>query len=219
MGNRGRSIGRVVLIVSALAGLLGPIAGLALPQPVSGSPAAASELIPRAHLPLMIRPENTPTPTPTPTPSPPPELAIYDKHGTLQDWEWLVSVFGPVTLDRGTDAAKVIELREVEGDMALIVRVENIHGGPIVGQEVVFYWDGAPLLPPEKQACGLDQGLIIPTNVNGKAEFIMGKGAWYNPAVGVGPHQVWVIAEGTDCLRGLGWFDNHIHIDSVWRLP
>ena len=209
METKVRPIGRVVLIVSALAGLLGPVTGLILPQPVSGSPAAASELTPRAWLPIVIRPEEPTLP----------DLAIYDKYGTLQDWEWLVSVFGPVTLDRGTDAAKVIELREVEGDMALIVRVENIHGEPTVGQEVVFYWDGAPLLPSEKQACGLDRGLIIPTNVNGKAEFIMGNGAWYDPAVGVGPHQVWVVAEGTDCLRGLGWFDYHIHLDSVWRLP
>ena len=238
MGNRIGAIGRVVLIVVALAGLLGPVAGLVLPQPVFGSLAVLSELSPRVHIPLLIRPENTPTPTPTSTPTPTPipsptptpsvtptagplpELAIYDKYGTLQDWEWLVSVFGPyVTLVRGTDAAKVIELRQVEGDIALIAHVENIHGEPIVGQEVVFHWDGAPLLPPEKQACGEVRGDVILTKENGNAEFIMGGGAWYDPAVGVGPHQVWVPIAGTDCLHGLGWFDYHVHLDSVWRLP
>ncbi len=228
MGNRIGAIGRVVLIVVALAGSLGPVAGLVLPQPVSGSP---SEMAPRAHIPLVIHPEDTPTPTPTPTSSPtptpsptptagpPPELEIYDKYGTLQDWEWLVSRFGDVTLDRGTDAAKVIELREVEGDMALVVRVENSHGELVAGQDVVFYWPDAPLLSVDKRACGLERGLIIPTNASGRAEFIMGRGAFYDPAHGVGPHQVWVVTAGTDCLRGLGWFDEHIHLDSVWRLP
>ena len=230
MGKRVRSIGRVALVVLALSGLLGPIAGLALPRPVSGSPAALSALLPRAWLPIVIRPEE-PTPTPTPTPTstptstpipPPPELAIYDKYGTLQDWEWLVSVFGPVTLDRGTGAAKVIELREAGPYATLLVRVENIHGEPIVGQEVVFHWDGAPLLPADKQACGEVRGDVIRTKENGNAEFPMGVGSYYYPDRGeAGPHVVWVPRGGTDCLHGLGMIagTDHYHLDSVWRLP
>ena len=223
MGDRVRSIGRVVLVVLALSGLLGPIAGLALPRPVSGSP---SVLPPRAWLPIVIRPEEppppTPTPIPTPTPSPPPELAIYDKYGTLQDWDWLVSVFGPVTLDRGTDAAKVIELREAGPYATLLVRVENVYGEPIVGQEVVFHWDGAPLLPADKQACGEVRGDLIRTKDIGNAEFPMGVGSYYYPDRGeAGPHVVWVPREGTDCLHGLGMIagTDHYHLDSVWRLP
>ncbi len=225
MGNRIRSVGRVVLVVWALAGLLGPVVGLVLPQPVSGSPSAIS---PRAFVPIVMRPANTPTPTPTPTPSPtptaapPPDLAIYDKYGTLQDWEWLVSVFGPVTLNRGTDAAKVTELREAGPYSTLLVRVENVYGDPIVGQEVVFYWPDAPLLPPDKQACGLDRGLIIPSKENGNAEFAMYSGSMYYPDRGeAGPHVVWIPRQGTDCLRGLGWIagTDHYHLDSVWRLP
>jgi len=212
VGNRVRSIGRVVLVVLALSGLLGPITGLALPQPVSGSPAAPSVLTPRAFLPLVIRPAEPTLP----------DLAIYDKYGTLQDWEWLVWVFGPVTLDVGTDAAKVIELREAGPYSTLLARVENIHGDPIVGQEVVFFWDGAPTLPPDKQACGKDRGDVILTKENGNAEFPMGTGSMYFPDRGeAGPHVVWVVREGTDCLRGLGWIagTDHIHRDSVWRLP
>ena len=222
MENRVRPVGRVVLVVLALAGLLGPIAGLVLPQPVSGGPAATSELLPRAFVPIVIRPVATPTPTPTPTAGPPPELAIYDKYGTLQDWEWLISVFGPVTLDRGTDAAKVIELREAGPYSTLLVRVENVYGDPIVGQEVVFYWPDAPLLPPDKQACGLDRGLLVPTKENGNAEFPMYDGSMYYPDRGeAGPHVVWIPRQGTDCLRGLGWIagTDHYHLDSVWRLP
>lgn len=208
MRNKVHSAGRAVLIILALSGLLVPVTDLALPQPVSGLPSVpAGDLIPRAWIPLVMMPEV-------------PDVAIYDRYGTLQDWDWLVSVFGAVTLDVGTGAAKVIELREVIGDIALIVRVENVQGEPIVGQEVVFYWPDAPSLLPYQQACGLDRGLIIPTNENGKAEFGMGPGAWYNPDAGmIGPHQVWVVREGTDCLRGLGWFDDHIHLDSVWVLP
>lgn len=228
MGNKVRPVGRVVLVVLALAGLLGPIAGLVLPQPVSGSPAATTELLPRAFLPNVMRPVATPTPTPTITPSPtptagpPPELAIYDKYGTLQDWEWLVSVFGPVSLDRGTDAAKVIELREAGPYATLLIRVENSQGDPIVGKEVVVHWDGAPLLPPDKQACGEIRGDVILTKETGSAEFPMGGGSYYYPDQGqAGPHVVWIPRDGTDCLHGLGMIagTDHYHLDSVWRLP
>jgi hypothetical protein len=222
MGTKVRPVGPVVLVVLALSGLLGPVTGLILPQPVSGSPAQVSELTPRAYLPLVMRPEEPPPPAPTPTSPPPPELAIYDKYGTLQDWDWLVSVFGPVTLDRGTNAAKVIELREAGPHSSLIVRVENLHGEPMVGQEVVFHWDGAPLLPLDKRACGEDRGDLILTKENGNAEFSMGVGSYYYPDRGeAGPHVVWIPREGTDCLGGLGMIagTDHIHLDSVWRLP
>ena len=212
MGDRVRSIGRVPLIVLALSGLLGHVTGLAVPVPVSGSPVAPSDLTPRAFLPVVMRPE-------VPTL---PDLAIYDIFGTLQDWDWLVATFGPVTLDVGTDAATVIELREAGPYVTLIVRVENIHGDPIMGQEVVFYWPDAPFLQPYQQACGLDRGLIVPTKENGNAEFAMGTGSMYYPDRGeAGPHVVWVVREGTDCLRGLGWIagTDHTHLDSVWRLP
>ena len=197
MGNRVRSIRRIVLIVLALSGLLGPVTDLALPQPVLGSPAAPSVLTPRAYIPLVIRPAEPTLP----------DLAIYDKYGTLQDWDWLVDKYGDVTLDHGTDAAKVIELREVEGTSTLVLWLENAYGDPIAEQEVVFYWEGADILPADKQ--------------NGEVGFGMGTGAHYDPELGqVGPHQVWVVTAGTDCLRGLGMlFDNHIHLDSVWRLP
>jgi hypothetical protein len=68
MGTEIRPLGRVVLVMMALAGLLGPIAGLVLPQSVSGSPLDLSDLTPHAFLPIVLRPEPTPTPTPTPTP-------------------------------------------------------------------------------------------------------------------------------------------------------
>jgi hypothetical protein len=224
MGERIRSVGRVALVVLALAGLLGPIAGLVLPQPVSGNP---SGMAPRAHIPIVMRPEDTPTPIPTPTPSPtptagpPPELAIYDKYGTLQDWDWLVGKYGDVTLDRGTGAAKVIEIREVEGTSTLVLWLKDAYGNPVVGQAAVFYWPDAPLLEPYERFCGLDRGVIGYSKENGEVGFGMGWGAHYDPELGqVGPHQVWVVTDGTDCFRGLGMlFDNHIHLDSVWRVP
>lgn len=228
MGTEVRPLGRVALVVMALAGLLGPVAGLVLPQSVSGSPLDLSDLTPLAFLPIVIRPEPTPTPTPTPTPSPtstpspPPELAIYDKYGTLQSWDWLVSVFGPVTLVRGTGAAKVIVLREAGPLSSLIIRVEDRYGNPIVGQEVVVHWDGAPELPPEKRACGEIRGDVIFTKENGNAEFSMGTGSYYYPDRGeAGPHVVWIPRAGTDCLHGLGMIagTDHTHLDSVWRLP
>ncbi|MGD8903839.1 MAG: hypothetical protein PVH95_00530 [Anaerolineae bacterium] len=207
-----RSTRRVLLVVMALLGLVGPFLGLALPRPVLGSPAAPLDLIPRAYLPLLMRPEDPVLP----------DLAIYDMDGVLQDWDWLVDTFGPVELVSGTDAAKVIELRAADGYATLLVRVENSHGEPLVGQEVVFHWPDAPELPAEKQACGLDRGVVTLTKETGTAEFPMGGGSYYNPDLGdVGPHVVWILRAGTDCLRGLGMLTltNHVHLDSVWRLP
>jgi len=204
-----RSASRSMLIMVAMTGLLVSIAGLALPQPVSGSPSVPTDLTPRAWIPFLMNPEV-------------PDVAIYDEFDVLRDWDWLVSVFGPVTLDRGTGAAKVVELHEAGQYATLLVRVENINGDPIIGQEVVFYWPDASTLPAEKQACGLDRGLIVPTKETGYAEFGMGLGSYYFPSETVaGPHVVWIVREGTDCLRGLGMIGetDHYHLDSVWVLP
>lgn len=203
---------RAVLMVVALAGLFGPVSGLALPQPVSGSPAALLELTPRAFLPIVIRPEEPVVP----------DLAIYDMFGTLQDWDWLAATFGPVALDMGNGAAQVLELREAGPYVTLIVHLENSYGEPIVGQEVVFYYSTAPELQPYQRACGLTRGVVGYSKENGNAEFAMSDGSMYYPDRGeAGPHVVWIVREGTDCLRGLGWIagTDHTHLDSVWRLP
>jgi hypothetical protein len=177
-----------------------------------GRSAAGSngELVPRAWLPIVLRQEIPAEP----------ELAIYDRYGTEQDWDWLVANFGAVTLERGSGAARVTILRKVEGPSTLVVRVENADGDPLESVPVVFCWPDAPLLPPEQQACGLTRGEVILTKSNGNAEFSMGPGAYYFPPDG-GPHVVWVAAEGTDCLGGWGMLGgtNHIHLDSVWRMP
>ena len=143
-----------------------------------------------------------------------PELTIYDKYGTEQDWDWLVANFGAVTLERGSGAANVRVLREIEGPSTLVVRVENADGDPMENVPVVFYWPDAPLLLPEQQACGLTRGEVVLTKSNGNAEFPIGGGAYYFPPAG-GPHVVWVAAESTDCLGRMGMLGgtNHIHLD------
>jgi hypothetical protein len=149
-----------------------------------------------------------------------PTLTIYDLDGAERDWAWLEAMFGAVTLERGTGMASVSVLRAVEGPSVLVVRIENADGDPIQSVPVVFYWPDARLLPPEQRACGLDRGLVIASKSNGNAEFGMGPGAYYFPPAG-GPHAVWVATEGTDCLGGMGMLGgtNHIHLDSVWRMP
>lgn len=211
MAQKNLHFGRMVLMALALSAIGILVSSLAMPQPASGSVGAPTELIPRAYLPLVVRPEDPPVP----------HLAIYDKDGTLQDWDWLVDRFGDVTLDRGTGAASVVELREVEGTSTLVLWLFRANGEPIVGQEVIFYWPDAPNLETYQQACGLTQGVMGKTKENGEVGFGMGTGAHYEPEKGeVGPHQVWVVRSGTDCLRGLGMIlDNHIHLDSVWVLP
>jgi hypothetical protein len=214
MGHKGNAVVHMVLIVAGVSGVLWLASSPPPPCPILGSSSSAAspdgELVPRAFFPLVINPGVPPEP----------ELTIYDKYGTEQDWDWLETNFGAVTLERGTGAASVRVLREVEGPSTLVVWVENADGDPIENVTVVFHWPGAPLLPPEQQACGLDRGITGLTKSTGEAGFGMGPGSYYFPPDG-GPHVVWVAAEGTDCLGGLGMLGatNHIHLDSVWRMP
>lgn len=204
--------------VLRLAGLLAGICLIAgyvlLGYAVGSSPNGAGmpvDTTPQAFLPFVVRsgqPEDPP-------------LTIYDLGGAERDWDWLVATFGAVVLERGAGTASVTVLRAVEGPSTLIVHVEDASGNPLPNLPVVFYWPDAPGLPPEQQACGLDRGVVGYTKTeNGNAEFAMGSGAYYFPPAG-GPHVVWIAVAGTDCLRGLGMLGgtNHIHLDSVWRMP
>lgn len=168
-----------------------------------------SEPIGRVYIPLLVhgQPYN-------------PVLTIYDLDHEEQDWPWLIETFGDVVLDRGTGGASVARLWAVEGPVALVTWVMDKDDNPVAGAEVVYHWQGAPLLEPGQMACGLTRGLVLKTTDRGNADFPMGRGSYYFPPAG-GPHTVWVVAAGTDCLRGLGMlgFTNHIHIDSKWVLP
>ena len=202
------------LALAALAGALSLALILVPPYAPSGGAVSAAPaplvLLPRAFVPLVMSAE---------IPEPP-SLTIYDFDGVERDWDWLIATFGAVSLDRGTGSASVRQLRAIEGPSSLVILIDRTNGDPIEGVPVIFYWPDAPLLPPEQQACGLDRGLVIPTNEKGTAEFSMGGGAYYFPPDG-GPHIVWVATEGTDCLRGMGMLGgtNHSHLDSVWRVP
>ena len=169
-----------------------------------------TELIPRAWLPLLMTSQGTTDPA----------LVIYDLDGIAREWDWLTATFGAVALERGTGSASVAVLRAIEGPTALVIHVENTGGSTMENVPVVFYWPDADLLPPEQQACGLERGIVGYTDISGDVGFGMGPGAYYLPP-GAGPHVVWVAIEGTDCLRGMGMLGgtNHVHLDSVWRLP
>ena len=214
MRYRDSTVVRVVLMLAGLSGAVW-LASSHLPlcaifERCTSAASINGELIPRAFLPLVMLPDVPPEP----------DLTIYDKYGTEQDWDWLVASFGAVTLERGSGTASVRVLREVEGPATLVVWVENADGDPIENVPVIFHWAGAPSLPPEQQACGLDRGIVGLTKHTGEVGFGMGGGAYYFPPDG-GPHVVWVATEGTDCLGGLGMLGgtNHIHLDSVWRIP
>jgi hypothetical protein len=214
MGHKSRTVTHILLTLAGIAGVSVLVVAQLLSHSLSGSIVSAapvpSELTPWAFLPLVVSSGGAEEPT----------LSIYDLDGAERDWEWLMATFGAVTLDRGTGMAGVSVLRAIEGPTTLVVRIENADGDPIENVPVVFYWPDAPMLLPEQQACGLDRGLVILSKSNGNAEFGMGSGAYYFPPAG-GPHVAWVATEGTDCLGGLGMLSatNHIHLDSVWRMP
>jgi hypothetical protein len=214
VGPKTRSITCAVLALLALSAAQSLTADYLAPASVSSGSVAVAEVppdvTPQAFLPFVVRSPAQEEPA----------LTIYDLDGMERDWDWLTATFGAVTLARGTGAASVTVLRAIEGPVRLAIHVQNPIGDPVENVPVVFYWPDAPQLLPGQQACGLDRGDVHYTDGNGYVDFILGEGAYYFPPDG-GPHTVWIAAEGTDCLGGLGMLGgtNHIHLDSVWTLP
>lgn len=178
-------------------------------------PKAQAELLeqtrPELYLPVVS--------CPPPTPAPPPEPQVFDFAGVERDWQWLTDTFGDVRVERGSGSASVGSLRAVSGPASITLYVLDDEGEGVGGVPVVFYWPDAPPLAPEYQACGLSQGIIGWTEPSGKIGFGLGGGSYYFPPA-VGPHTLWLGAEGTDCLSGIGMLGltNHDHLDSNWTL-
>lgn len=157
-----------------------------------------------------------------PPPEPEPEekvLKIYDfEHGPgddeTRDWEWLRGVFGDVQVHPIEDLVDlepntvIYRLRYLDarvGDTSLIINVKDLDGQPVERESVIFGWPDAPLHGMAgKPSNWTEHGEPQHTNVNGDAGPGMGRGAYYDPKKGPGPHFVWIWDLPSDRVTGLG---------------
>ncbi len=153
---------------------------------------------------------------------------ILDQLGKAQDWNWLSSTFGEVTLQQprlnGSTRGvfRLVKLQDAEGPAVLIVKVLGKDGKPLKGAPVVRYWAEAPELPawPQPSSRWRDRGVYGPTDGNGNVGFGMGTGDVYAPP-NAGPACVWISdpAGPSEMIDGLGMLaQNHRHLDLTFRL-
>jgi hypothetical protein len=141
----------------------------------------------KVFLPLVQRSESYPV--------------IYDCEGDITTEEWLHEYYGAISWTQGVSGTLTALWSCCEHCAAtMVVHVER-NGEPVKDVPVMFYWADAPMLPLEKRNCGLDRGIIGPTNENGDVGFGLGGGSYYWIPNG-GPHTVWTV--GGPCVSGLG---------------
>lgn len=146
-------------------------------------------------------------------------MRIYDLHGNEQDEQWLRSNYGDVEIQECIGSAYTVsELREVEGPMAIDVRVRSDVGAPVGGVVAVFWYSTAQELPNDSG--WFMRGATAVTNIDGKTDFIMsGDSAYFLPSAG--PHNIWLYG---DCfsvmISGLGWLGgtNHRHLNITFAI-
>jgi hypothetical protein len=134
------------------------------------------------------------------------DVTILDRFGQEQDWAWLQSHYGPVTIAGIVgDGYRVVELIEVEGQIVFHCTVGNEAGGPVVGIPVRYEWpDGY-------------QDEI--TNGSGTAEHTAGGGEKYFPP-NQGPISWQVQNVPSEKISGLGWLGGtqyrHLNVIMQW---
>ncbi len=151
---------------------------------------------------------------------------IFDQQGQERDWNWLISNFGAINLERAEvgegSVYRIVKLQDAEGPAVQVANVTDQGGQPLDGVRVVRYWPDAPPLPawPPPTSMWHDQGVYGETNVNGDIGFGMGHGDYYFPPNG-GASALWVAdAKGpSDFISGLGMLGgtNHRHLDVYFQ--
>lgn len=143
------------------------------------------------------------------------EVRIFSLDGAEQDEAWLRSHYGSVTIS-GTGQYHVAELSEAEGASVLAVTVLDKASRPQADVPVAFHWPDAPVAPG---AGGLGRAAQGKTKETGRAEFALGRGAYYDPERQVGPHSVWPWGQPGPVVGGLGMLMNteHRHLNVTFQ--
>lgn len=168
-------------------------------------------------------------------------MLIKDKNGNGRSLVWLREQFGNVEFEEpkepavwvvdlvqevddpdpeaSTDTARETPEAGIAAPTALIATVVDERGRPKKGVEVVFYWQDGPEAPGTGW---YEKGLVEVTDENGRAQHIMGPGAYYDPKKAQGPHAVWVAGRVPNAgvmVDGLGMIagTNHRHLDVTFK--
>lgn len=142
-------------------------------------------------------------------------ILVKDVNGAVRDWAWLVAQFGQVqVVDDPHGEFEVVEFRESIGPATLVCYLQDLDGAPLGEQMVAFWWPDVGQAEDARAGAGRHE-VAIPVwtkQENGAAEFSMGKGAYYNPAVGqVGPHELWPWGDNGPAVIGLGMIGGTEH--------
>ena len=154
---------------------------------------------------------------------------VFDHRGQERDWDWLISTFGAVRMERvkvpsGVNKVfRLVKLQDMQGPGVQVVHVSDKEGNPLEGVRVARYWPDAPELPawPRPTSMWRRRGVYGETNVNGDIGFGMGAGDYYyEPRLGASA--VWVADERgpSDLISGLGMVGGtaHRHLDVYFQL-
>lgn len=152
---------------------------------------------------------------------------IIDHEGQERDWDWFVTNFGAITIERcpATEGKvfRIVKLRDSIGPAVQIASVRDEDSMPLIGVNLVRFWPDAPELPqwPAPISMWRRRGVIGPTNEEGNVGFGMGHGDYYF-APNAGASALWV-ADGrgpSDFIIGLGMLGgtDHRHVDVFFQL-
>ena len=160
----------------------------------------------------------------------------HNSLGTLprlgaDDWQVLRDFYKLIwRTNYGYDAAKVgqlyVGLYGVElkaGPAILQPRFYNLQGQPAGGGLLWNYWSGAEVLPQDATPKYYLKGVHCFTDASGSCGWAYGGGSHVGPDGG--PHCVWVNAGGagdnfvgSDALDRIGWWDDHITPNPIFRV-
>src|SRR5690606_30431876 len=117
-------------------------------------------------------------------------VSFYDCDFQPSSEEWFKSYFTPLEwLSVPTSTVSSFVCCGVDWTVTMILHLVDENDMPVIGQDVVVTWDGAPWLPAEDYCHGLMHGVVVTSDIDGQAKFVMGKGARYWPP-SVGPHTI-----------------------------
>ena len=149
---------------------------------------------------------------------------VVDHNGREKDWDWLVTTFGEVRLERAEPtegqerAYRVVRLEATLGPSVLIVKTIDQKGSTLTGIQVARHWPQAPELPflPARASLWHRRGILGTTGTQGEVGFVMGVGDEYR-LPDTGASTIWVAHPGrpSDVVRGLGTLagTDHLHLN------
>ena len=133
-------------------------------------------------------------------------------------WGVNMKRYVPTDMPKGAVYYKLVKLSWRDGWCGLNLKVIDMDGNPIEGEQVFQGWKDGGDLPPNVAPVGGQPGTYPNkggggfTNANGDHGWGWGEGEWFDPTEVEGPHWYWRGGENgdySDVCCGHGWWDEH----------